>query len=145
MNLRLDNKTALVCGSSQGIGKAIALQFSEMGANVILMARSQENLELTLNELTNKGNQKHSYIQTDFNSPDETIEKVKLKLKKYNPIHILVNNAGGPAPGKISDAQTEDLETAFKQHIIISQRLSQLLIDGMKKANFGRIINIISI
>lgn len=145
MNLSLKDKTALVCGSSQGIGKAIALQFAKMGANVILMARNKENLELCLNELANDGSQQHSYIQADFNSPDETIEKVKTKLDEYKSIHILVNNAGGPAPSMISEAQTEDLESAFRQHIIISQSLSQLLIEGMKNANYGRIINIISI
>ncbi len=145
MDLNLDNKNALICGSSQGIGKAIALQFAEMGANVILLARNEDKLKETVNQLANNGNQKHSYITANLDRPNDLIKKVKNILTEYGIIQLLVNNSGGPAPGSIFDASTSDLESAFRQHIISSQLLTQLLVDGMKKSNFGRIINIISI
>lgn len=145
MNLQLNNKTALVCGSSQGIGKAIALQFAQMGANVILLARNLTNLKKCYKELENNSNQKHSIIQADLNRPNQVIEKVKKVLSDYGAIQILINNSGGPSPGSIFEASPSELESAFKQHIIAAQLLTQLLVDGMKKSNYGRIINIISI
>jgi len=76
MNLRLDGKTALVCGSSRGIGKAIAIQYAEMGASVVLLARNEQLLKKTLNELRKDNGQEHTYIQTDFTHPEKVIEKL---------------------------------------------------------------------
>jgi len=145
MNIRLDNRTALVCGSSQGIGKAIALQFAEMGANVILMARNEELLKNTLKLLTNNDSQEHTYIQADFNYPYKVIDKIEHYLNSKKSIQILVNNTGGPLPGKISEAGKDDLISAFNQHIVTAQMITTKLLPYMIQSKYGRIINIISV
>jgi 3-oxoacyl-[acyl-carrier protein] reductase len=145
MKIELNGKTALVCGSSQGLGKAIALQFSKLGASVVLMARNEELLKKTLQELKRYNGQEHTFIQADFDNPGKVIAKLDDYLTANNTIHILVNNSGGPEPNTILNSEIKAFEDAFRQHIVMSQLLSQRLIPGMKKANFGRIINIISI
>ncbi len=133
MNLRLDGKNAIVCGSSQGLGKAIALRFSEMGVNVVLLSRNENSLKKVLKELHNNGKQSHGYIQVDFSEPDKAIEKIKNETPSEKIYHILVNNSGGPAPGAINTANTGNFRAAFNQHVIMSQLLTQYVIPGMKK------------
>lgn len=145
MNINLDGKTALVCGSSQGIGKAIAFEFAKIGANVIMLARNEELLRANLKELANNGSQSHSFVRVDFSEPERTINKIEELVVLNKNIDILVNNSGGPAPGKISEAKIESFKDAFNQHIITSQLITQKLIPGMIANKFGRIINIISI
>ena len=142
MNIKLQHKNALVCGSSQGIGKSIAMEFAESGANVTLLARNREALELVLKELNNDGTQKHSYICSDIADIESIESEIKKRKESYD---ILVNNTGGPAPGILHEAKTEDLETAFKNHIIAAQRLALMLVQEMKEKKFGRILNIISV
>ncbi|TAL70407.1 MAG: SDR family oxidoreductase [Bacteroidetes bacterium] len=145
MDLRLDGKNAIVCGSSQGLGKAIAQRFAEMGANVTLLARNEVTLKSTVTEINLAGEQEHNFISVDFSKPEIAIQKIKSEISGNKIYHILVNNAGGPQPGEINTAGAEHLLQAFNQHVIMSQLLVQLLIPGMKKAGFGRIINVISI
>ena len=76
MNLDLKNKKALVCGSTQGIGKAVALELALMGANVTLIARNEQSLKQTLSELNNNGSQLHSYLCADFSEPNKLKEIV---------------------------------------------------------------------
>lgn len=142
MNLDLTGKTAIVCGSTQGIGKASALELALLGANVILVARDEEKLKRTIAELSNN-NQQHSYIVADFSDPETLKQKITEFVAK-NPIHILINNTGGPPAGHAIDAQTEDFIKAFSNHLICNQILVQAVVPSMKQAAFGRIINVIS-
>jgi 3-oxoacyl-[acyl-carrier protein] reductase len=143
MNLDLSGKTALVCGSSQGIGKASAIELSKMGANVILLARNENRLREVLKELAIDKGQKHVYRIADFSDTGNVRETARL-IAESTPIHILVNNTGGPAGGPITEAKGDEFINAFNQHLINNQSLVQALIPSMKKAGFGRIINIIS-
>ena len=99
MNLDLSGKTAIVCGSTQGIGKATALQLAKMGANIVLVARNEVKLASVQEELDNSKGQKHNYIITDFNFPAELKLRVEAFIKENGPAHILVNNTGGPPGG----------------------------------------------
>lgn len=143
MNLNLQGKRALVCGSSQGIGKASAIELAQMGANVCLLARNKDSLTRVLNELECREGQQHELLVADFSKPDElkTILNAYLVGKK---IDILVNNTGGPAGGQAIDAGTEEFINAFNMHLICNQILTQAVVPGMKANSFGRIINIIS-
>lgn len=143
MIINLYNKNALVCGSSDGIGKAIAIAFSQAGANVTLFARNNAKLSEVLAELDRSKGQDHSILVADFNDT----EAVKLAAERAclsKPYHILVNNTGGPAGGLLETAQTEDLLKALNAHLINNHQISQALIPGMRAMGFGRIINIIS-
>jgi 3-oxoacyl-[acyl-carrier protein] reductase len=141
MNLDLTNRNALVCGSTQGIGKASAEQLAKMGANVTLVARNEEKLKTVLTNLDSSKGQNHNYIVADFQKPDELESKIKEADKKF---HILINNTGGPAGGPVFSATLYQFEAAFTQHLKCNHILVQAVVPGMKKDCFGRIINIIS-
>ncbi|PKV64202.1 3-oxoacyl-[acyl-carrier protein] reductase [Polaribacter sp. Hel1_33_96] len=140
MNLELKNKNALVCGSTQGIGKATAILLAEEGVNVTLIARNKEKLKKVLSELPNE-NQCHSYLVADFSKPNELKEILEASDLQF---HILVNNTGGPAGGPIFNAKLEEFDNAFTQHLKCNHILVQSLVPFMKSQCFGRIINVIS-
>lgn len=144
MNLDLSGKTALVCGSTQGIGKASAIELAALGANIILAARNEESLKTTLKELDVSKGQKHNFLAVDFQMPTLLKEKLEVFITAHGPIHILVNNTGGPPSGPILNAKVEEFLQAFNNHLVCSHILVQALIEGMKKEKYGRIINIIS-
>ena len=140
MNLELKNKNALVCGSTQGIGKATAILLAEEGVNVTLIARNKEKLKKVLSELPNE-NQCHSYLVADFSKPNELKEILEASDLQF---HILVNNTGGPAGGPIFNAKLEEFDSAFTQHLKCNHILVQSLVPFMKSQCFGRVINVIS-
>lgn len=144
MNLDLKNKKALVCGSTQGIGKAAAIELALLGADVILLARNEEALQKAKAELSTANGQKHNYIVADFSKPEEVKEKVSAFIKQHGAINILVNNTGGPASGPITLAHTDEFIKTFNNHLICNHILAQACLDGMKSSGYGRIINVIS-
>ncbi|MGZ3866121.1 MAG: SDR family oxidoreductase [Bacteroidia bacterium] len=144
MNLDLKNKKALVCGSTQGIGKAAAIELALLGADVILLARNEEALQKAKADLSSDKGQKHDYIVADFSKPDEVKEKVSAFIKQHGSINILVNNTGGPASGPITAAHTDEFIKTFNNHLICNHILAQSCLEGMKSSGYGRIINIIS-
>ena len=141
MELNLINKNAIVCGSTQGIGEAAAIALSKLGANITLIARNETKLLDVLNELDKSKGQTHSFVCIDFRDSEKLKEEVNLLKGNF---HILINNTGGPAGGPITDAKTHSFEDAFRMHLINNQILVQKVVEGMKKENYGRIINIIS-
>lgn len=143
MQLSLENKTALVCGSSQGIGLAVARELALLGANCILLARNETSLKVAANSLDTSKGQQHTFAVADFASPDLVKHAIEEVLLNYT-INILVNNSGGPKPGPIINADTNQFLNAFQQHIIANQLLTQAVVPGMKKLGYGRIINIVS-
>lgn len=144
MNLEIQNKNALVCGSTAGIGKATAILLAKEGANVTLIARNEEKLKLVLQELSKSNEQKHSYLVADFSKPEELQKIVSDFIKNNYGFHILVNNTGGPRSGAILEATLEQFENTFTQHLKSNHVLAQATIPFMKTQCYGRIINIIS-
>ncbi|MCK8523935.1 SDR family oxidoreductase [Aquimarina sp. D1M17] len=141
MNLNLTQKNALVCGSTQGIGKASAKQLAALGTNITLVARNEDKLKQVLLELDTSLSQKHNYVVADFQNPKQLQEKIS---ELQTPFHILINNTGGPAGGPVFTANLEEFEKAFTQHLKCNHVLAQLVVPAMKKEQYGRIINIIS-
>ena len=127
--INLDGKRALVCGGTRGIGKAAAISLSECGAEVEILSRSASG-ENTLN--------------CDLEDLDSLTISVTKEMEKNGNFEILINNSGGPPSGPLIDATPHDFEKAFRRHVLASQTLVQLILPGMKTANYGRIINIIS-
>ncbi len=136
--------TALVSGSTQGIGKASAIALASAGMNVVLLARDEARLKSVLNELPTNGNQSHQYLVADFSDPSALKEVITNFISTGNQIDVLINNTGGPAGGTILAAKTNEFIDAFNQHLICNHILVQALVPGMKQKCFGRIINIIS-
>ena len=144
MNLSLEGKHAIVCGSTQGIGKAVAMTLARMGCTITLVARNADTLRQTVKELSTNGNQAHDYFAADFDFPDQLKEKVEKHIKEKGSVHILINNTGGPKSGPIISAETDEFIKTFNAHLVCNHILMQACLEGMKTENYGRIINIIS-
>lgn len=143
LSLDLAGKTALVAGSTQGIGLASAQSLASLGASCVLIARNEESLKKAIATLDSSKGQAHQYLVADFQQPAQ-VQQVITDFVKANTIHILVNNSGGPAAGPVVGAQADNFLQAFQQHLICNHILATAVIEGMKQAAYGRIINIIS-
>jgi len=143
MELSLKGKRALVGGSTQGIGLAIATELALLGASCTLMARNEEKLKIAIATLDQTQGQQHDYIVADYFDYNAVAEQVQ-KYTQNTAIHILINNSGGPAGGPITAATPEQFLTTFQQHLICNQVISQAVLPSMQAAAYGRIINIIS-
>lgn len=138
MDLKLNNKKALVCGSTQGIGKATAIALAQEGVQVTLVARNEDKLKAVLAELPQQRN--HNYLVADFTKPEE----LKQILEGNSSYHILINNTGGPAGGSAFNATLDEFERAFTMHLKCNHVLVQALVPFMKSEGYGRVINVIS-
>ena len=143
MDLKLDGKNAVVCGSTQGIGKAAAIELALLGADITLIARDEKKLKAVVKDLPVPLGQKHDYLVADFNFPEQLQSGLEKHFSKET-FHILVNNTGGPPPGNAFDAKGDEFVKAFTNHLLCNQVLVQALVPNMKKSGYGRIINIIS-
>ena len=142
MNLDLNGKTAVVCGSTQGIGWACANELAELGARVILFARDEMKLKDCISRLPNQHN-KHQFLVANFAHPHE-VEMAIQEFVKMEKAEILINNTGGPNPGLAIEADADAFRQAFNSHLICNHIITAALVPGMKALGYGRIINIIS-
>ena len=144
MNLDLKGKKAIVCGSTQGLGFATAIELALLGADVTLMARNEEKLKEAVKKLDTAKKQKHQYIVADFQMPQLVKNAITNYLAENNSVNILINNTGGPKAGTAVDATSEEFLQAFNSHLICNHILVQSVLPSMKKTKYGRIVNIIS-
>lgn len=144
MDLDLTGRHALVCGASQGIGRACATELAELGANVTALARRGDVLGQFVSELPRMhASQAHGFLVADSGDTDGLREATQ-KLAAAHPVHILVNNSGGPSPGPVRGARVEAFLDAYRRHLLANHVLAEAVIPGMQAAHFGRIVNIIS-
>jgi 3-oxoacyl-[acyl-carrier protein] reductase len=144
MNLDLNGKTAIVCGATQGIGLASAVELALLGANVTLVARNEEKLREAVDTLDTSAGQLHRYVVADFTDTQNVKEAIDNYLRLCPEVHILINNTGGPSGGPIIEAESEQFLKTFQMHLINNQFLVQSVLPSMKKDGYGRIVNIIS-
>lgn len=144
MDLTLNGRHALVCGASRGIGLAAATELAGLGANVTLLARSADKLTAAAAGLPRV----HSTQQHDWRSVDmldtRQLQATAAAITSAQPVHILINNTGGPPAGNAQNATIEAFETAFRQHLLANQTLLQALLPAMRASGYGRIVNVIS-
>lgn len=143
MNLQLNDKNALVCGASKGIGRSTAIALSQLGASVTLVSRSAAKLKAVLADLDQSQGQSHDIMVADFTQPEALRELIAARVQQRS-YHILINNTGGPKGGPLLDADTDQFLQAYQMHLVCNHILTQTLTPGMKAAGYGRIINIIS-
>ncbi len=139
MNLDLKSRRALVCGSSQGIGKAIALSLAKEEVSLTLVARNKSKLEAVQQELAGKDNH---IFPVDL-SEKEGVKSLVSHLSK-NTYDIVINNTGGPAPGDINEAKIDQFQKAIEMHLFASHQIMQQVLPSMKRKQYGRFINVIS-
>lgn len=142
--LPLNGRRALVCGSTQGIGKASAIAIAEAGATVVLLARNLDQLRMVREELPSPTGAVHEFLSADFADPAVVRATVRGYLGGHPPFQILINNTGGPPAGAVLDATDEAFRAAFGMHLLANHALVQLLVPGMRAEKYGRIVNIIS-
>jgi 3-oxoacyl-[acyl-carrier protein] reductase len=143
MDLSLKGRTAIVSGSTQGIGFACAIELALLGANCALLARNEASLQEAIRKLDISQGQQHKYLVADFSKPSE-LKAVIENFMQQNNVQILINNTGGPPAGPIIEAPEDAFVNAFNQHLICNHLLAKAVVSSMKESGYGRIINIIS-
>ncbi|MCJ0824890.1 SDR family oxidoreductase [Luteimonas sp. 50] len=144
MDLNLSGRHALVCGASEGIGRAAAHELALLGADVTVLARRAEALQEVVAALPRAGaQQQHGWIAADV-SQTQALRAQAEALAAGKPVHVLVNNTGGPPGGLAHAAALEAFLDAFNKHLVANQVLVQALLPGMRAASWGRIVNVIS-
>ena len=144
MDLNLSGKHALVCGGSEGIGRAAAHELALLGADVTVLARRTERLQAVAAALPRiYEGQRHDWIAADVADQD-TLQSQVETLAQARAVHVLVNNTGGPPGGRAVDAQACAYLDAFHRHLLANHALVQAVLPGMQAARWGRIVNVIS-
>lgn len=140
----LADRHALVCGASAGIGRASALALARRGAVVTVLARRRELLEALLPDLRAAGAADARSLPADLDRPEDAAAAVGRLVAAAGPVHILVNNAGGPPPGPLLEAGPPDFEAAVRRHLFAAHLLVREVLPGMAAAGWGRVVNILS-
>ena len=143
MDLDLSGKHALVCGASEGIGRAAAHELALLGADVSVMSRRADALAAVVDGLPNAGTQHHGFITADVADTPGLRAAVET-LVAERPVHVLINNTAGPAGGAVRTAGEDAFLDTFRRHLLANQALVQTVLPGMRGAGWGRIVNVIS-
>lgn len=143
MDLNLNGKHALVCGASDGIGRATAHELALLGADVTVLARRADALQAVVDGLPRTGTQRHDAIVADM-SDTVGLRAAVERLVAHHPVQILVNNTAGPAGGPVHSAIEAAFLDTFRKHLLANQTLVQATLPGMNAAHWGRIVNVIS-
>ena len=142
---RLDDAHALVCGASRGIGRAVALELARRGARVTALARTKSSLQHLMRELADAGANAPAFLVADLDDRPALRDLVAPIVDVRGPVHVLVNNAGGPPPGRLLDASEHEIRGAVSRHVLAAHDLVRIVLPGMRAAGWGRIVNVISI
>src|SRR4051812_16850450 len=144
MDLKLNNKVAIVLAASKGLGKAIALGLSQEGAKVIIGSRDADELDKAASEIKLATGNDVVGIPVDVSDAGQLNSFIEQAAQTFGRIDILLNNAGGPPFDKFENFDDEQWQKAFDLNLLSFARLSRLVLPHMKKTGSGRIINIIS-
>lgn len=140
MELGIKGRKALVCAASKGLGRACAMSLAREGVDVTILARGQEALEKTADDIRKASGVKVTAIVADI-----TTEAGRVAALAACPQpDILVNNAGGPPPGDFRNWSREDWIKAVDANMLTPIELIKATVDGMIARKFGRIVNITS-
>lgn len=143
MDLDLSHRHALVCGASEGIGRAAAHELALLGADVTVLSRRRQALQAVVDALPRSAAQRHRVLAADMTERD-ALRAATARLADDAPVHILVNNTGGPPGGPALEAGEPAFLDAFGRHLLAGQALVQALVPGMRAAGWGRIVNVVS-
>ena len=135
MDLGIAGKNVLIPGSSSGIGLAVARALGGEGANVVLAARRRETVEAEAARLPSAVG-----LEVDLTGDGAPEDLVRRAEEAYGPVDVLVLNSGGPPPGGAADMSAEQAAAAVNQLLLQHIRLTSLVLPGMRRRGWGRII-----
>ena len=142
--LSLEGKHALVCGASSGIGRETARTLAGQGARLTILSRTRDKLDALADTLGTLGAPQVDVVVADLEALEDLGKQIAAHMKTTGPIHILIHNTGGPPSGPLVKARVQDLQVAFRRHVLSAQLLMQTLLPGMQQSSFGRIVNVLS-
>ncbi len=145
MILELKNKAALVTGGSQGIGFACVESLASEGCNIGMLARNKETIDERCDYISSKYEVKCIPIQGDVSDPNIPEKALNKMISEFSRLDILINNSGGPPLGSFLDHSDKDWDKAINSNLLSVIRFTKLVYPLMKKNNYGRIINILSL
>jgi 3-oxoacyl-[acyl-carrier protein] reductase len=145
MDLALTGKAALVTASSQGIGRACALELAEAGADVVICARGRDALEATRDDIADATGRKVAAVRADLTSKDDIDALIASAVRELGGIDVLVTNAGGPPSGPFMDFDDAPWEQAFVLNLMSVVRLNRSVVPIMREAGSGSIVNLASV
>ncbi|MFO7826957.1 MAG: SDR family oxidoreductase [Cyclobacterium sp.] len=144
MIIDLTGYHAVVGGATRGLGLAIARQLAKSGATITLLARNREKLAAARDSLPAQAGQKHQYLEVDFSDFNSFRDRTSQYFKDKK-VDILVNNTNGPQAGTVEEKNLEAYQEAFDLLFKTYHHLTHLLLEGMKKQGYGRILNVSSV
>ena len=144
MDLGLAGKVVLVTAASQGLGRATALSFAREGARVAICARKAATIERVAREIAAETGAEVAGLECDLTDPTQIDALVAAVVARFGTVHVLVNNAGGPPPGRFGAVGDADWQRAFELTLMSAVRASRAVLPHMRKQRWGRIVNISS-
>jgi 3-oxoacyl-[acyl-carrier protein] reductase len=142
MDLGLSGRVAIVAASSKGLGKASALALAREGARITICARTEADLETTADEIRDETRADVLPVQADLTSADAIRSVVAATVERFGGVDILVNNSGGPSPGRLQDLEDDDWREAFEVVTLNFVRFVREVVPHMREKGWGRIIGI---
>lgn len=143
LSFDLSDKHALVCGASTGIGKASALALAQAGAHTTLVARTESKLAEVAETIADAGGSA-AVVVADLDDRDGFVQVIDDVLDAVGPVHIVLNNTGGPPGGPLVDAEPQAIAAALSRHVLSTHALMQRVLPGMTEAGYGRFIQVLS-
>lgn len=145
MDLRLDGRVALVCGSSSGLGFAIASALAEEGCTVGLNGRDPERLQQAVQVVASRTKGSIDGFRADVSVPSDVVDLVATVSSRLGGLDILVCNAGGPPATRFADAPSESWQKALDLNLLSTINLCRAVLPAMRQRQWGRIICLTSV
>ncbi len=145
MDLCIKDKTAIVCGSSRGLGRACAELLAGEGVNLVVCSRNFDNIFSTARSISENYGVNVVPVAADISHPESPQKLVNEALNRFKSVDILINNAGGPPPGRFDNMDDSEWEHAFNLTLMSIVRMTRAVLPYMTSKGWGRIVNLASI
>jgi 3-oxoacyl-[acyl-carrier protein] reductase len=142
VDLGLDGKVAVVAASSKGLGKASALALAREGARVTICARTEADLEAAAEDIRSETGAESLPVPADLSTAEGVELVVAATVERFGGVDVLVNNSGGPAPGRFFDLTDADWRAAFEAVTLNFVRFVGAVVPHMRERKWGRIVGI---